>query len=97
MSRGVRAVTLARGAVQHTAVRLHQSDERHFPEILRTLEHHVFEQMRKTRAVLRLVTKPDVIGDGDRGDRGRAIDGEYDAEPVDPSRDGRDRCLVLGS
>ncbi len=55
----------ARGAIQNSAVRLDQLDEFHLAEILRALEHHVFEEVREARTILRLDAKSDAVIDTD--------------------------------
>ena len=64
----VRVIESSR-TVENPAVLLHEPNELHFPEVFRTLEHHVLEEMRKSRTVPRLDAKADVVIDGDRNDR----------------------------
>ena len=57
-------------------------------DVLRSLEHQVLEQVRKTGAPLPLVPRPDVVGHGHRHDRRRAIGRDDDAQAVLQARVG---------
>ena len=50
--------------------------------VVRALEHHVLEQMRKPGAVLALVARPDVVIDGDRDNRDGIVLIQHDAQAV---------------
>src|SRR5215813_13893543 len=46
---------------------------RGFGNVVRALKHHVLEQMRKTSATFRFVTRADVVVDADGNDRHRLV------------------------
>ena len=51
-------------------------------DVLRSLEHHVFEQMRESRSPGPLILGADVIPDGDVRNRRRVILRQDHAQPV---------------
>ena len=69
------------------AVRLGRADrfqpvEKSSRRVFRTVEHQMFEQVRKAFLALRLVARPDVIPDRDRDDGGLAVGMDDDAQAV---------------
>ena len=72
----------ARRTVKDSTVLLHQLDELHLAQVLRTLEHHVFEQVREARAVLRLDAEPDPVIHPDRNRRRAVVRREHHLQPI---------------
>ena len=71
-----------RGAVQEPAVRFDEANELHLAKVLRSLEHHVLEEVREPRLVLRLVAEADVVVQRDHHRRRRGVARQDDLEPI---------------
>ena len=61
-----------RASVENSAILLNQPDKLHLAQILRALEHHVFEQMRKTGSILGFDSEANSVVDR-RDDGGRRV------------------------
>ena len=70
------------GAIEHAPVFLDQLDEFHFPQVLRSLEHHMLKQVGKAGAILRLNAEADVVIDGYNGGGGGVVLREDHLQPV---------------
>ncbi len=70
------------GPVHIAAVVLHQDHVFALADVLRTLEHHVLEQMRKPGAAGVLVVRADVVTDRDGVSGRRVILGKYNPQSV---------------
>ena len=71
-----------RGAIQEPSVRFDEANELHLAKVLRSLEHHVLEEVREPRLVLRLVAEADVVVQRDHHRRRRGVARQDDLEPI---------------